>query len=83
MFFGTPETDAAWELARRRRPGRFVPVDHPRPGQHLQCVGCLRMISATVLMADLDGPAFVAYWCPACLIPSDARMADAYRRAAS
>jgi hypothetical protein len=45
------------------------PITPPlRPGQELQCVACGRM-GATV--ADLDGPAFQAYYHPACVPGND------------
>jgi hypothetical protein len=60
---------------------RLVPVDNPRLGQTLCCIGCHRMVQAAVMMADLDGPAFAAYWCPRCLMPSEERKNAAYARA--
>lgn len=46
---------------------RLVPVNDPRPGQTIQCSQCLKMTPAETTMADLDGPAFAAYWCRACV----------------
>lgn len=41
------------------------PITPPlRPGQRVQCCRCHRLTADAV--ADLDGPAFVAYYCPDC-----------------
>jgi late competence protein required for DNA uptake (superfamily II DNA/RNA helicase) len=51
----------------------LVPVNNPRPGQVIQCCRCFRMAPADQIMADLDGPAFKAYYCRSCVwIPSNA-----------
>ena len=36
-----------------------------RDGQTLQCAECLKM--ATVVWADLDGPAYASYYCLPCV----------------
>ena len=42
------------------------PVTHPRPDQRLVCYDCGRMYPAETMHADLDGPAFRAYYCSDC-----------------
>lgn len=44
---------------------RLVPIEPPlRPGQYVWCYRCGRWV--TEAKADLDGPAFTAYYCPGC-----------------
>jgi hypothetical protein len=45
----------------------LVPVNDPREGQTIRCSQCYRMMLAETMMADLNGPAFAAYFCPICL----------------
>ncbi len=45
---------------------RLVAVDHPRPGQRLQCLTCHQMQPAQDMLADLDGEPFKAYHCRTC-----------------
>ena len=41
---------------------RLVKVDHPRPGQILVCALCGNLSPADRTVADLDGPAYRAYY---------------------
>jgi hypothetical protein len=45
----------------------LVLVNDPREGQTIRCSQCYRMMPAETMMADLNGPAFAAYWCCICI----------------
>lgn len=50
---------------------KLIPVNDPRPGQTIQCSRCFRMMPADQMQADLEGPAFEAYYCRSCVwLPS-------------
>ena len=36
-------------------------------GQRVTCLGCLARVPLATCMADLEGPAFIAYYCPECV----------------
>lgn len=46
---------------------RLVPINPPMAdGSRVQCCMCLRMADAATTCADLDGEAFVAFYCRTC-----------------
>lgn len=46
---------------------KLVAIDHPREGQTIQCSRCYQMRPVKEVMADMDGPAFSAYYCRSCV----------------
>lgn len=46
----------------------LAPVTHAREGQRLLCNCCHTLQPIELVQADLDGPAFVAYYCESCAI---------------
>lgn len=51
------------------------PQDHH--GQRVSCFGCGARVDLSTCLADLDGPAFKAYYCGPCVAELDLRKAIA------
>lgn len=67
-----PGAFARW-IAEEKRTLRFAPINPETPIFRMRCYGCNEIFDSAELQADLDGPAFEAYYCRPCVAKMVAR----------